>query len=352
MDEVFGPGKNQTDQYRWDGRFRQKVVAIIDGLTGPVVCGCFFVVYAESFQNRTTISTSNRNTQSPGKIVAMPTFRSLHACHLLKFMLPLIFVALASAQLTMAQDQDQESKTEPKEEWVQLFDGKSLTGWTPKITGYELGENFGDTFRVEDGILKVSYEKYDKFNGRFGHLFYEKEYSHYRLRVTYRFTGEQLAGNPGGWALRNSGLMLHGQPAKTMKKDQNFPISIEVQLLGGDGRNPRPTLNLCTPGTNVVMNDQLIRRHCTNSKSKTYHGDQWVTVEVEVRGNDVIKHVIDGQVVLEYNKPQLDDRDADAKELLKTRDKMLSKGSISIQSESHPVEFKKIELMVLDQSSD
>ena len=223
----------------------------------------------------------------------------------------------------------------------------SLNGWTPKITGYELGENFGDTFRVEDGILKVCYDKYDKFNRRFGHLFYNKEYSHYRLRVTYRFTGEQLDGNPGSWAFRNSGLMLHGQSAKSMKKDQDFPVSIEVQLLGGDGQNARPTLNLCTPGTNVVMKDQLIRRHCNNSTSKTYHGDQWVTVEVEVRGNKVIKHFIDGKVVLEYNQPQLDERDANAKELLKTQDKMLSKGSISIQSESHPVEFKKIELMVL-----
>ena len=244
--------------------------------------------------------------------------------------------------------QDDKAKQAEKEDWIQLFDGMSLHGWTPKITGYELGENFGDTFRVEDGILKVCYDKYDKFNRRFGHLFYNKEYSHYRLRVTYRFTGEQLDGNPGGWAFRNSGLMLHGQSAKSMKKDQDFPVSIEVQLLGGDGQNARPTLNLCTPGTNVVMKDQLIRRHCNSSTSKTYHGDQWVTVEVEVRGNKVIKHVIDGKVVLEYNQPQLDERDANAKELLKTQDKMLSKGSISIQSESHPIEFKKIELMVLE----
>jgi hypothetical protein len=235
----------------------------------------------------------------------------------------------------------------PKEEWIQLFNGKDLDGWTPKIRGYAAGENFGDTFRVEDGVLKVAYDKYEgKFDGRFGHLFYKDEFANYRLRLEYRFVGEQIAGGPG-WAIRNSGVMFHGQKPETMRKDQEFPVSIEFQLLGGGGTGTRTTANLCTPGTNVVIGGELVTRHVTNSTSETYHGDQWVTVELEVRGKTV-KHIAGGKVVLEYTDPQLDEKDADAQALLKAgAAKMLTKGTISLQSESHPVEFRKVELMKL-----
>lgn len=233
-------------------------------------------------------------------------------------------------------------------EWIPLFNGKDLDGWTVKITGYEAGDNFGNTFRVEDGLLKVAYDHYDDFGGRFGHLFYNEPFSHYLLRVEYRFVGEQAPGGPG-WAIRNSGVMVHGESPETMGKDQDFPASIEVQLLGGNGTDDRPTANLCTPGTNVVMDGELIRRHCTSSRSKTYHGDQWVTVEIEVRGNKLIRHLIDGESVLEYTRPQLDDRDAHAQRLAEhSGTLMLSGGTISLQSESHPVEFRKVELKQLD----
>lgn len=243
-----------------------------------------------------------------------------------------------------------ETKPEPKAEssgWISLFNGRDLEGWTPKIRGYALGDNFGRTFRVEEGVLKVAYDQYDKFDDRFGHLFYKDKFSHYRLRVEYRFVGQQVPGGPG-WAVRNSGVMIHGESPTTMAKDQDFPASIEVQLLGGSGAGERSTANLCTPGTNVVMKGELITRHCTSSSSKTYHGDQWVTVEIEVHGDQVVKHVIDGQVVLEYNQPQLDDRDAHARELIQAQGgKLLTGGTISLQSESHPVEFRKVELLPL-----
>ncbi len=233
------------------------------------------------------------------------------------------------------------------EKWVSLFNGKDLEGWTPKIRFHDLGDNFANTFRVEDGVLKVGYEGYAEFKETFGHLFYKDSYSHYRIRVEYRFVGEQAKGGPN-WALRNSGIMIHGERPETMSKDQDFPASIEVQLLGGDGKTPRTTSNLCTPGTNVVMGDKLILAHCTSSKSQTFHGDGWVTAEVEVNGNEVIRHFVNGELVLEYNQPQLDDRDTHAKELIqKTGTKLLSGGSISLQSESHPVEFRKVELLDL-----
>ncbi len=233
----------------------------------------------------------------------------------------------------------------PDGKWLQLFNGKNLDGWKVKITGHELNDNFGDTFRVEDGVMKVCYDKYENFDGRFGHIFYETPFSNYIIRVEYRFVGDQVPGGPS-WAFRNSGIMIHGQTPESMLKDQKFPVSIEVQLLGGE--RDRTTANLCTPGTNVVMDGKLFTPHCTNSKSKKYPGDQWVTVEAEVHGNGVIKHIIDGETVLSYEQPQLDERDADAQRLLKaSAEKMLSGGSISLQSESHPVEFRKVELMKL-----
>ncbi|MDG2223010.1 MAG: DUF1080 domain-containing protein [Rubripirellula sp.] len=234
--------------------------------------------------------------------------------------------------------------------WIQLFNGKNLDGWTPKIRYHELGENFANTFRVEDGLLKVGYDGYSEFNETFGHLFYKDDFSHYRIRVEYRFVGDQCKGGPG-WAIRNSGIMIHGEQPEQMSKDQDFPTSIEVQLLGGDGQKKRTTLNLCTPGTNVFKDGKLFLPHCTSSNSATYHGPQWVTAEVEVRGNQIIKHTIDGKVVLEYTKPQLDPRDDHAKKLADQNGSVnLSRGTISLQSESHPVHFRKVELMVLEPS--
>ena len=230
--------------------------------------------------------------------------------------------------------------------FVSLFNGKDLTGWKVKITGYDLGDNFGNTFRVEDGLLKVAYDQYDKFDGRFGHLFCDRPFSNYILRVEYRFVGEQAPGGPG-WAFRNSGIMIHGQSPESMRKDQSFPVSVEVQLLGGGGSGERPTGNVCTPGTHIVMDGKLITRHCNNSSSKTYHGDQWVTIEVEVHGGKVVKHIVEGKTVMEYTQPQLDEKDADARKLIKDGEKILTGGSISLQAESHPLEFRKIEIRKL-----
>jgi hypothetical protein len=231
------------------------------------------------------------------------------------------------------------------EEWIELFNGRDLAGWTPKIVGHEAGDNFADTFRVQDGKICVSFDKYDAdYNDRFGHLFYKEPFSNYVLELEYRFVGEQAENGPA-WALRNSGVMIHGQTPESMGKDQDFPVSIEVQFLGGDGTNPRTTGNLCTPGTHVVKDGKLFTPHCVNSTSDTYHGDQWVKAEIEVNGGEVVRHKINGKTVMEYSQPQLDEKVPDAKKLLDAgADKMLTGGTISLQSESHPVEFRNIRL--------
>ena len=212
-----------------------------------------------------------------------------------------------------------------------------------------MGDNYKNTFRVEDGMLRVSYENWDEWNAKFGHIFYRGEFSNYWLYVEYRFTGEQVKNGPG-WAFRNNGLMLHGQSAASMEKNQDFPTSIEVQLLGGvSGQGERSTMNLCTPGTNVEMNGELIEQHCINSKSKTYADDKWVSVAVEVRGGEMFRHFVEGEEVMYYEKPQLDPRDQYYEKLLPARgNKILTKGTISLQAERHNTDFRKIELLIIE----
>lgn len=142
--------------------------------------------------------------------------------------------------------------------------------------------------------------------------------------------------------------MIHSQPAQSMAQDQDFPISIEVQLLGGSGTGERPTANLCTPGTHVVMHDSLVTTHCLNSRSKTYHGNQWVRVEVMVLGDSLIRHIVNGDTVFEYSKPQVgggvvNNFDPAAKQ----EGKPLTSGYIALQSESHPIDFRKVEILDL-----
>jgi Domain of Unknown Function (DUF1080) len=233
-------------------------------------------------------------------------------------------------------------------QWIQLFNGKDINDWRVKITGYPLNDNYGNTFRVEDGLLKVAYDAYPNFDEKFGHIFYKQKFSYYLLGVEYRFVGDQVKGGPG-WAFRNSGAMLHCQAPETMGLKQDFPISIEVQLLGGNGKDERPTANLCTPGTNVVMNGELFTDHCISSTSKTYHGDQWVRVEVLVLGDSLVKHMIDNKIVLQYEKPQIGNGNVSNYDPAVKKDGMLlQEGYISLQSESHPVEFRKVELINLE----
>ena len=254
---------------------------------------------------------------------------------------PLLILLVGLTPLFVQRDAD-------RKDWLQLFNGRNLDGWTPKITGYPLGKNYADTFRVENGVLKVSYDQYTQFDGTFGHLFYSRErFSYYLLSAEYRFVGDQVPGGPD-WAVRNNGLMLHSQAPQTMGLNQNFPISLEVQLLGGAPAPDRTTANVCTPGTEIFMNGAMVRGHCTNSRSQIYRGDGWVRAEVEVRGGERLTHTVNGQLVLEYDTPQIGGNTvAGFDPAVKKDGTPLTEGYIAIQGESHPTEFRKIELLNL-----
>src|SRR5690554_1856187 len=260
--------------------------------------------------------------------------------------LPVLFLLMAMMAACGTASQEQ-AENEEQDEWIQLFNGKDLEDWKVKIAKHELNDNFANTFSVEDGVIKVRYDGYEDFERKYGHMFYKDPFSAYKLRLEYRFVGEQAPGGEG-WAFRNSGAMLHGQSPESMTKDQDFPISIEGQLLGGNGTDDRTTSNLCTQGTNVVMDGELFTPHCVSSTSKTYHGDQWVTAEFLVLADSVIHHILEGDTVLTYYQPQIGGGNVSNYDPAVKKDgELIKEGYISLQSESHPIDFRKVELVDL-----
>ncbi len=228
--------------------------------------------------------------------------------------------------------------------WQSLFNGTSLDGWVMKINGFELGENYANTVRVEDGILKISYDGYESYDTKFGALIYDTPFTNYRLKVEYRFVGETAPGAPS-WGFRDSGIQYHGQSPQSMGKDQNFPICLEYNLHGGNGTDERPVGQICTIGTKVQVGDSLNTSFCTPpAVARTFHGDQWVTAEIDIRDGQ-ISHWVNGEKILEFSNPQYDPNHELGKTFIKGEENQLNSGYISLQSNSHPIEFRKIELM-------
>jgi hypothetical protein len=242
-----------------------------------------------------------------------------------------------------------QQKAGRNDEWVKLFNGKNLNDWIVKIHHHETGVNFGNTFRVEDGMMKVRYDQYGDFNDQFGHIYYKQPFSYFHLKLEYRFHGELQKGAPS-YTILNSGVMFHSQDPRTMLKEQNWPISIEMQFYAGlgDGR-PRPTGNMCSPGTEIVYNGRMYPGHCLNSTSKTYDKNEWVRAELIVLGDSLIKHIINGDTVLQYSKPTMGGGVVSGYDpAIWQPGKPLTSGYIALQSEGQPIEFRNIELMDLE----
>ncbi|MEM6842654.1 MAG: DUF1080 domain-containing protein [Bacteroidota bacterium] len=267
----------------------------------------------------------------------------------------LISLCFAILSCTSENKPDNEVASDPPQktsqpEWVALFNGEDLDAWMVKIHHYEVGDNYGSTFRVVDSVIQVRYNEYEgDFNDRFGHLYYEQPYSYFHLKLEYRFVGDLHSGAPE-YTLRNSGVMFHSQDPRTMPREQNWPISVEMQFLGGlsDGK-PRPTGNMCSPGTDVVYQGQIDPRHCISSSSETYDGDQWVQAELIVLGDSLVTHIINGDTVLQYTQPQVGGGVVERFDPAQKPDgKLLTEGYIALQSEGQPIDFRNIQLLNLE----
>jgi hypothetical protein len=240
------------------------------------------------------------------------------------------------------------SKTEDlllAEKWIALFNGKDLKGWLPKINGYPLNENFGSTFRVKDGILMIRYDQYSSFDEKFGALFYDKEFKNYRLRAEYRFVGETFTKGGPSWGYKDNGIQYYCQNPRSIKVNQLFPVCLEYNFHGGNGKDERPTGEICTLGTSVEIKGKKNQQTCTPADIKrTIHGEQWATVEIDVKDGKISQWV-NGEKIMEFENPNYDPKNENAKELMGSGDGSIKSGFISLQSNSHPIDFRKIEIM-------
>lgn len=236
----------------------------------------------------------------------------------------------------------------PDGRWVSLFNGKNLDGWVVKIAGEDFNNNYRNTFRVEGGLLKVSYQQYDRFDNRFGSLFYTRPFSHYWIRAEYRFVGSLAPGAPR-WAYRNSGIQLHSQAAQTMRKDQQFPVSVEFDIVGGRFLGSRPTGDVCQNGTHVLIEGAPVKGLCSKVGDMTIRGDDWVTILAEVDGSKSVRQIVNGSLVVHYTDLTLDETNQDARQMMAAgAHKELAAGYISIQSNGAPIEFRRIEVLPID----
>ena len=257
----------------------------------------------------------------------------------------LVFIPVV---LLLSACRSQQHITRTEGQWVPLFNGIDIKDWNVKIHHHAYNENFENTFRVQDSVIQVRYDGYGDFNDQFGHLYFKQPYSWFHLKLEYRFVGKLQKGAPE-YTLLNSGIMFHSQDPAGMPVEQDWPISVEMQFLAGlgDGK-PRPTGNMCSPGTNVVYKGKIAESHCINSSSKTYDGDQWVQAELIVYGDSLATHIINGDTVLQYSKPQIGGGVVNRYDpLIKQDGKLLSSGFIALQSEGQPVDFRRIQLMDL-----
>lgn len=281
-------------------------------------------------------------------------FSRTNIFHVLHKSMTILITGLLILHVTSMYSRGEPSEEKPPQppsadgEWIQLFNGRDINDWIVKLNHHELNDNYGDTFRVEDGLIKVRYDKYEDFGDRFGHLYYKQPFSHYHLAVEYRFVGKLHRGAPG-YADLNSGVMIHSQDPKTILRDQNWPISIELQFLAGQPNGkPRATGNVCTPGTHIFYNGKLTEAHIVNSTAETYKPEEWVRAEVIVHGSNTIVHIINGKKVLEYSHPQIGGGVVNGYDPEVFQEgKVLSEGFIALQSEGQPVDFRKVEIKIL-----
>lgn len=240
------------------------------------------------------------------------------------------------------------NRTRRESDWFPLFNGRDISDWIVKIHHHPPGVNFGNTFRAEDGMIKVRYDQYDQFNDQFGHLYFKQPFSHFHLKLEYQFTGELQKGAPG-YTLLNSGVMFHSQDPRKMPKEQNWPVSVEMQFLAmlPDG-TARPTGNMCSPGTEVVYQGAQYPEHCLDSSSKSYPADEWVKAELIVLGDSIITHIINGDTVLQYSEPSIGGGVASGYDPAEwVPGKPLKHGFIALQSEGQPINFRNIVLKQL-----
>lgn len=242
--------------------------------------------------------------------------------------------------------------------WTRLWTGTNLSDWDIKFQGSALNVNLNNTFRAVDGNLEVNYSGWSSFNNQFGHAGYKvRPFSFYLLRAEHQHWGSQPSGSPG-WAKENNGLMLHSQSVASMGINQDFPVSMETQLLGSGNTESdnNSTLNLCTPGTafyTTATGGTRNDAHCISASNNTRVGTgvwQWSTVLV--MGDSIIRHyngpAATGTPTFTYYRPvRATNSGAGGVTIPMVNNERITEGYITIQAETHPYRFRVIDVLNL-----
>lgn len=280
----------------------------------------------------------------------MPRFREL---------IPyLVLTALLGASPALAGPSDSA--------WVSMFnkyDTSLATNWDFKITTRAMNVDPLNTFRWavvgSDTVLEVNVSGYTNFNGMFGHIGYKiRPFNYFVVRVEHQFYGSQAPGNPGSWAVQNNGIMHHSQSVASMSLNQNFPVSMEAQLLGpgNTGADNNSSMNLCTPGTSyytVATGGTRNDTHCNTAVTKDRAqalAPNWAWAKVEAYSDSLIRYYFKDSLVLTYYRPVQynGDNQVSNPSINITTGTPIKGGYILLQSESHGTRFRRVEVLNLE----
>lgn len=200
------------------------------------------------------------------------------------------------------------TKTENTGEWIDLFNGKDLTGWTAS-------ENTG-SFKVEDGILVASGDR--------SHLFYSGDLENAQFR-NFEFSVDVMTTY-----LANSGIYFHTKYQEEGWPERGFEVQINnTHIGGGDYRELKKTGSL----------------YGIRNTYKTYVKDSvWFNVHFIVQNKHVMIEV-DGRKIVDY----MEAADPSQQKLHSRPDSLLTPGTFGLQCHDpeSKVFYKNMKIKIL-----
>ena len=196
---------------------------------------------------------------------------------------------------------------------IDLFNGKDLTGWNYYAMGLTT-EEAGEIYTVKDGVIHIVGEP-------FGCLYTVESYSDYELHVEWRWANaENVPLNK-----LNSGIFVHVQPEHKL-----WPNAVECQLFNGRAGDfvllgGSDIAEFVVPEGEERPEYPVVKRFAEDIEKPL---GEWNSADIRCEG-DKITVIINGQLVN------------------KGTGSMFSEGSIALQCEGAPIEFRNITLTPL-----
>ena len=225
-------------------------------------------------------------------------------------------------------------------EWISLFNGKNLDGWTTFLSSEGRNRDPQGVFKAENGMLHILDVPNRGQRQAFGYLATNRSYGDYHLRFQYRWGDKRFV--PRDRAKRDSGVVYHIQGS-----DRVWPKSVELQVQEGDtgdfwllggvtmettvastGGDPKRYREGGVPYTTRAGSYVRVAKDRTRDSRSG-----WNTVELIVRGDSAV-HIVNGEVV-------------NRGEHLRSSGKPLTAGRIAFQAEGAEVYYRNIELKPL-----